>query len=440
MGGGGDREEIVDPDGGSSILRNWIGASSAETVVPLLAVHVNIAVYAFGFWLTRPVEPFLLEKLGGNPKSFGLLQSWFSFLMLIGGPVVGRICDTKGAHVGLIVTQAGASLAYGLTGLSQNLAMLFLARVPTILLHTGHACQAVAARLTSEENRAVAMGRLMLSYRIGQTLGSSLGGVLALRIGYSGVALVAALASVLSMPLTHFACAPTMSRIQAANPPTPSKDAVAKKKKGGLDMGKVLELVSAPKVRNLVVTHTMISLGLGVYTKTYAVVLKESFSLDAKQLGFVMTLGGMVGLFSNLFLIGPVSKLFNGDEFGVVKGSAVLSAVSSALFALTRRGAELWRIYALLIAMDIGQHLSSTVFSSLYTKSCDKSEQGTCLALQHGVSTFLGIFLPTAGVYMYTNFGGVRAIGFSSAGLLALSAALIQVGGHSNKSGVKKND
>jgi hypothetical protein len=42
------------------------------------------------------------------------------------------------------------------------------------------------------------------------------------------------------------------------------------------------------------------------------------------------------------------------------------------------------------------------------------------------VGTFLGIFLPTAGAYMYTHLGGVRPVGFASAGLLVLAGLLVR--------------
>jgi MFS family permease len=248
-------------------LQKFLGAASPDKVLPLCGVHLNIVSYAFCYWLTRPVEPFLLAQ---TAQAFGLLQSWFSFLMLLGGPFIGRVCDAKGAHIGLMVCQLGAALGYGFTGLARNLPMLFLARVPQVFMHVMQASQAVVVRCTDDQARGAAMGKLSLSYRVGMVLGSTLGGTLALRVGNAGVMLAAAGVSALSLPITY-ACVPASSVAAVADMPAAldtgaeleegAKADSEKGNDGGLNLGRIVEVMRTPAVRRLITMDVALSLG-----------------------------------------------------------------------------------------------------------------------------------------------------------------------------------
>ena len=427
-----------------SALQRFLGAASPDKVVPLVGVHLNVASYAFCYWLTRPVEPFLLEKLGGSAQSFGLLQSWFSFLMLLGGPFIGRVCDSKGAHIGLMVCQMGAALGYGFTGLARNLPLLFLARVPQVFMHVMQASQAVVAHCANDDARAVAMGRLSLSYRVGMVAGSVLGGTLALRVGNAGVMLLGALVSALSLPFTYI-CVPASSvKVAAAAASTASAGATnipvasEDKQHDGLNLGRIVEVMRAPAVRRLITMHVALSLGqdlLGPFSPTTSSVLKEAFGLDAQQLGLTMSLQSLVGLFANVFLIGPIARWHKNDEFAMVRSGAIVNAVCAAAFSLARRG-NLLQVYAVLAPICLANSVTSTTVASLYSKSCDQRDAGTCIALQHAVGTFLGIFLPTAGTYMYANLGGVKPVAFGSAACLLFAGFIIKT---DRTSGEKSN-
>ncbi|CAK4663420.1 hypothetical protein AeMF1_012601 [Aphanomyces euteiches] len=55
-----------------------------------LALGGNILIYAFSFWLTQPVLPFLLKELSADSLLFSRFQTFCSFLQLLGGPLAGR--------------------------------------------------------------------------------------------------------------------------------------------------------------------------------------------------------------------------------------------------------------------------------------------------------------------------------------------------------------
>lgn len=58
----------------------------------LLLIYVNIAIYATCFQIQRPLEPFLVEKLGLSGDSGGeyaKLQSFFSLMQTVGSLLAG---------------------------------------------------------------------------------------------------------------------------------------------------------------------------------------------------------------------------------------------------------------------------------------------------------------------------------------------------------------
>ena len=79
---------------------------------------------------------YLSKKLGADPTTFGQLQTVFAVTQLLGGPVFGRIGDTLGEKFALILAFSGATLSYLLMGLANSLPMLFLSRLPSVVMHT----------------------------------------------------------------------------------------------------------------------------------------------------------------------------------------------------------------------------------------------------------------------------------------------------------------
>ena len=59
-------------------IGNFYGAKDSTYAWPMALVHVNIMLYAFTYWLTRPVLPYLSKELGASPVVFGQFQTFFS--------------------------------------------------------------------------------------------------------------------------------------------------------------------------------------------------------------------------------------------------------------------------------------------------------------------------------------------------------------------------
>ena len=100
-----------------------------------LVTHVNIVLYSACYWIQSGTLPYLTKHLGADPVMFGHLQTVFSILQLLGGPVYGRIGDLYGEKTALLIAFGSSILTYLMTFLSHSLPVLFMSRVPSVFLH-----------------------------------------------------------------------------------------------------------------------------------------------------------------------------------------------------------------------------------------------------------------------------------------------------------------
>ena len=69
--------------------------------MPLTSSRPQIVFYAFLYWTTQPVLPFISSELGADPVVFGWLTTCFNIAQLVGTAYIGRMIDTKSAKVAL---------------------------------------------------------------------------------------------------------------------------------------------------------------------------------------------------------------------------------------------------------------------------------------------------------------------------------------------------
>ncbi|KAJ9465455.1 Tetracycline resistance protein [Diplonema papillatum] len=389
--------------------RGFLGAEDNAGLLQLATVHANIVLYAFAYWLTQPVLPFLSESLGADLVAFGYLQTVFSIMQLVGGPVFGRVCDAWGPRAGLVLSQAAAALSYALLGLAWNVPLLFLSQLPTLGMHSMHAAQAAVARLSSNDARAASLGRLSLSYGMGMILGSLIGGYVGKTAGYHHAAFAAALVSLAALPL-NYACLRPLQMVAPAQVepgrPTPAKSE-------GLGPAAMMRLLEKKPVRDLMVVQLLVGLGLSVYRSSFSQALRHHFDLGSEQIGVLMSLGAIVSAVTNVFAIPPASRMLPENQLLTIS----LVAISLCMLTYTQ-ASTLPLLIAVNVPFGVASTFAYTIFSSLMTKSVSASDSGTSIGFGHATRTLCGVVAPTLAGYLYQN------LGFGSLGSFAAAASL----------------
>lgn len=67
--------------------------------------------------------------------TYGYLQTTFGAVQLLGGPVYGRLGDIFGSRAVLVLAHSCGLSSYFLLACAVNPAMVFLSKVPGLLMH-----------------------------------------------------------------------------------------------------------------------------------------------------------------------------------------------------------------------------------------------------------------------------------------------------------------
>merc|ERR1711953_39864 len=246
--------------------------------------HLNVFLYATCFWIQSGTLPYLTKTLGADPVMFGHLQTVFSVLQLLGGPVYGRIGDLYGERTALSVAFVSSILTYSLTFLSYSLPVLFLSRVPSVFLHVMQGSQMIITGTSSETDRATALARLGFSYGVGMVVGPTLGGLVSTHFGEHMAALLAAVGSGLSLVLVLLFI------------PQVRKQQKEPKSQTVFDLKKILGLLFLPGVGSLMLIKTVCGIPIGILQSMFSVIAMEQFKLEPDQNGMLMSYIGALSM------------------------------------------------------------------------------------------------------------------------------------------------
>ena len=186
---------------------------------PLFTIFLIVFVDLLGFGIVLPLLPYIAEKYQASPFTIGILGATYSFFQLIAGPLLGRLSDRYGRKKLLAISQAGSAIGYLILGLSNNLPLLFLARIIDGI--TGgniSIAQAYIADVTTKENRAKGMGIIGAAFGMGFIFGPAIGGFLA-KYSYSYPGYFAMIISIITVILTIVTLPETVSSEQRKSEP-----------------------------------------------------------------------------------------------------------------------------------------------------------------------------------------------------------------------------
>ena len=155
----------------------------------------------------RTLLPFYARQMAPDSGAtlLGALETTYGIGQVIGATCLGRVSDTRGRKVVLLISFVGSAIGYGLTGLASTPAMLVLSRLPVGLAkQTVAAARAILADCVPRHNLSDMMSVLTILFAVGYAVGPIIGGYLSERFG-DGVPALATCALFLSLiPVTFF--------------------------------------------------------------------------------------------------------------------------------------------------------------------------------------------------------------------------------------------
>ncbi|MFE5278930.1 MFS transporter, partial [Bacillus cereus] len=109
----------------------------------------------------------------------GLLMAVYSIMQLLFAPMWGRLSDRIGRKPVIMIGILGLSISFFLMALSEQLWMLFLARILGGFLSSANmpTVMAYVADITTEEDRGKGMGIIGAATGLGFIFGPAIGGI-----------------------------------------------------------------------------------------------------------------------------------------------------------------------------------------------------------------------------------------------------------------------
>ena len=287
----------------------------------LYILMFNMFITMGGIGIIVPVLPLFLESFNAGGTVIGALTAGFAFAQFLMSPIVGDLSDRYGRKPFIIGGLILYSFSMLLFGLSSELWLLFLAR---FLSGAGAAfimppIMAYVADITTIEERGKGMGMIGASISLGFTVGPGIGGILSginLQFPFFFAATAALIAAIVSAIVL-----PNVQRTISA------KVNDAPRKRSNL-VKQLAASTAKPYFMFLLVVFTF-SFGVANLQSTLAIYLTNKFSYSPLDISIILTVGGILGVILQGFVVGKLFKKFG--ELKVILVNLVAAAVTTLL-------------------------------------------------------------------------------------------------------------
>lgn len=382
-----------------------------------IIVYTNVILYAMAYQLNRPLEVYLVSEIVGNhtdtdfSDTYANLQSWFSLLQTIGALICGIFLDRVGYKYGCILIFISSACSYYILSISTSISLLYLSKIPTILQHGYLASQKVICDTVPEGNdRVVALGRLVVSYQIGLTIGPYLGSKISSywvdrAHGYYFVGKVAAVISIFQALLSLLLPNKTIEKRESSitSPQSQQIEIVDAKDSIFEKVYSIFKLVGV-----LLCTKIISGTANSITATTFPLILKDHFNLNEEESGIIYTAISFTNAISNLFLLSPLINFFDNDYNFAIASSLQFIAICSLLqgFCFILPSAPtLFGFLGLSIIYTIFQYLLATAITTDSTRRVKSSSTGLLLSIEHSLFALARVFAPQLAVFLLKAYG-----------------------------------
>lgn len=362
----------------------------------VLASNAVITLYALCYWIQIGVMPYLTRNLGVDAKMFGYLQSVFAFVQLCGGPLYGRFGDLFGGKYALIIAFMSCVASFGLLSVAATIPVLFLSRLPSVLMHCMQGAQMVITDVTTKEDRASGIGKLGISYGIGMVIGPLLGGFITDHFNEQTAAFMAALGSVLSIVIVIW----TVPENTKDYNPDNRKTGESKSSGSLFDYGKYASIFQVPHFTYLFAIKIITGLPIGIFQAMFSIFAMDYFHLEAKHNGMVLSYVGVMSMIVQGVGIPFLTK--NHSESNLIKYSVLATTVGYFLLTFVQ---NIYVFMVILLPLICGGAVLTVIITSVITKTVSSADTGAALGLSMATNSLIRTISPTIGGLLYTTFG-----------------------------------
>ena len=381
--------------------------SHSRALVAIMFVNF-VTIAGFGFMF--PVFAVYGKAINASATEIALAIAAFSLGQFISSPLWGQISDKHGRKTVLVLSLLLGAVLVWLNVFAVTPWLLILARFASGLAAGSFSVAfAVAADISTAENRTRVMGIVGAGFSLGFIMGPAIGGFAAgndtgpeafARVCYFGAALFAAGALV-----TIFALPETLKR-HAPDPAVPQPPEAPR-----------LSMFRNP-VMALTITLALISsLALANMEATFAIFADDILSLSPTGIGLIFAVMGVIGVSVQFAGAGPLSRLM-GEQ------TMALMALCFLSVGMIIVGSSTGLVQALIGMCVIASGFSTInpALSGMTSMAASGNSQGAALGLMQSASSLGRVIGPAAAGVVYDVYGPSAPF-YSAAGILLITIA-----------------
>nr|XP_006987561.2 major facilitator superfamily domain-containing protein 9 isoform X1 [Peromyscus maniculatus bairdii] len=412
----------------------------------LLCLYLVGFLDLFGVSMVVPLLSLHVKSLGVSPAVAGVVCSSYGILQLFSSTFVGCWSDVVGRRSSLLVCILLSALGYLLLGVSTNVFLFTLARVPVgIFKHTLSISRALLSDLVTEKERPLVLGQFNTASGVGFILGPMVGGYLTeLDGGFYVTAFICSSVFLLNAGLVWLLPWRETNLNSAENGWTwDQKQATAPRKSEGALPGAAttprtrrsekevqrpwVEVMSALKdmksllfssLWDVFLVRLLMGVAVMLYYSNYVLALEERFGVRPKTTGYLISYTSALGALAG-FAVGPILRLYKHNSHTVLLHSSALTCLLLLLYSTaTTMDVVVFSSTLLSFSTTIGR----TCITDLQLRAGGAQASGTVIGVGQSVTAVGRIIAPLlSGVAQEISPCGPPSLGAA----LALVAILI---------------
>lgn len=335
-----------------------------------------------GMSLIFPVMPFIRNEYHFSAFDMGMMSSLFALVQFVASPIVGRISDQTGRKPMLVWGLIVFGLAEFVFAATSKLWLFDLSRavdglsaamfVPTSM--------ALAADITTREQRAKVIGWLSAAFSGGLMLGPGLGGLLA-NISYKMPFWVAGVLGIISAIVAFFALpADEQEELQ-------SHTERVDKELAGSSWDAVKKMMT-PALVVLFVMILVSAFGLAGFESIYSLYVNQVHHFDLTTIAAVLTVNGVLSLLLQVFLFDHLVIWFG--EVQIIRWSFFISVIGTLIVIYDHSH---WQLFVATLVVYEGFDMLRPAITTLLTKMSE-SNQGLLNGINMSLTSIVNIIGP----------------------------------------------